>query len=460
MKIRGPIVLYQPRDDGDLGLPLSLLHVGSALRGQPVVVIDGRLDLAPEARVVELAREALCLGVTARTGPPLLDALRITTAARKANPELPVLWGGPHPTFRPQDCLSPGGPDACVVGFGERTLEEAVVRLRADGAIDGLAGLARRRGEVFEPAPARSREEAAALPAADYGLLDLEAYFRWRDTRRIDYCSSRGRPGSPSTPWSGLPSARVVEELEFLARRHQLREVAFRDEDFFADPRRAEAIGRGLRERGLPVGWSGTATLPSLRRLSSESLRALASFGCTLVRVATPGPTELDEETRGTLTEGARRLREAGIAGRFSFVAGTPGTERGGLAAILATARALRRIDRRFGTPIRLYAPYPGAESPEPPGFEPPGTLEDWAGAGLEEGRFVAPALARDARRRHFFLEEAYRTSGRGVGKLLLRLVARIRVLVGFYALDLDRSLVEALARLRTGRSRRSAMEG
>jgi len=459
VRIAGPIVLYHPRDEDDAVFPLALLHVGSALRGQPVVLVDGRLDLAPEARVAGLAREALCLGVTVRTGRPLTDALRVTSAARTANPELPIFWGGPHPTFRPQDCLAPEGPSRCVVGWGERTLGEIVARLRAREPIEGVAGVAWRRGETVERETPRAREDVASLPPVDYGLLDLEPYFRWRDARRVDYCSSRGRPGSAAAPWSGLPVERVVEELAVLVRRHRLREVAFRDEDFFADVRRAEAIGRGLRHADLQVSWSGATIPATLGRLSPELLRPLASSGCAQVRVATPGHKVLDAEAKASLTEGAVRLHEAGIGGRFSFTVGAPGLEPGGLASIHRAARALRRIDRRFFTPIHLYAPYPGGEGPEPPGFEPPRILADWAEAGLEDGGFVARALARDARRRHFFLEEAYRGGGRRAGKHLLRLLARVRVLVGFYALDLDRSLVEWLARLRTGRPRRSTVE-
>ena len=40
------------------------------------------------------------------------------------------------------------------------------------------------------------------------------------------------------------------------------------------------------------------------------------------------------------------------------------------------------------------------------------------------------------------------------MGKRLLRLVARARVRLGFYGLDLERHAVEGAARIRTGRSR------
>ena len=60
---RRPVVLYQPSEEGVV-MPLGLLALGSWLSGEHVVIVDGRFELAPESRVVELARGALCLGVT------------------------------------------------------------------------------------------------------------------------------------------------------------------------------------------------------------------------------------------------------------------------------------------------------------------------------------------------------------------------------------------------------------
>ncbi len=457
MRIAGPIVLYQPRDR-DRMLPLGLLHLGAALSGQPVVVLDGRLDLAPEARVAELAREALCLGISVRTGAPIADALRVTRAARVANPSLPVIWGGPHPTFCTEECLAPEAAEVVAIGWGERTLTEIVAALREREPVQGLPGLAwGREGAVAKGLP-RDHGDMGDFPPVDYGLVDLEAYFRWRDARHLDYCSSRGRPGSDTDPWTALSVERVVSELTALVRRHRLTEVAFRDEDFFGEPRRAEAIGRALLERGVHVAWSGAGKASTFRRQPPELLRAVAGSGCRQVRVTTPGEVPLDLETVAALLEAAERLHRAGIGGRFSFTAGTPGREPGGLLAIHRTARSIRRIDSRFETPIRLYAPYPGAEASLSPGFSLPRRLGDWVEAGLDTGGFVPPRLAQSARRYDFYLAEAYRPPGRRLGKQLLRLVARMRVRLGFYALDLERVLVEGLARLR-GRARRTSGE-
>jgi radical SAM superfamily enzyme YgiQ (UPF0313 family) len=456
MRIAGPIVLYQPRDAGRV-LPLGLLHVGSALAGQPIALVDGRLDLAPEARVTELAREALCLGVTVRTGAPVADAVRVTQAVRAAQPGLPVIWGGPHPTYRPEECLAPDGADLAVLGWGETTLVEIVGALRDRAPIEGLAGVARGRdGAVVESQP-RPREDASGFPPVDYSLVDLETYFRWMDARRLDYCSSRGRADAEEMPWTGLAVERVVSEIVALARRHRVSEIVFRDEDFFGDPRRAEAIGRGLLEKSVQVAWSGAGKASTLRRQPPELLRALAGSGCRQVRVEAPSDVAIDNEAGAALLETAEKLHRAAIGGRFEFTVGAPGTRADALAVAHRAARAIRKVDARFETPIRLYAPYPGAAAP-PPGLALPHRLADWAGAGLDDGRFVAPALAKAARRYDFFLSEANRPPGRRLGQRLLRRLAKIRVFLGLYALDFERRLVEALAGLR-GRGRRAPFE-
>jgi len=467
LRIRGPVVLYQPRDQGYV-MPLGLLQLGSALRGQPVEIVDGRLDLAPEARVAGLAREALLLGVTVRTGRPIADALRISRAVRTANPDLPIVWGGPHPTLFPGPCLSSEAVDACVAGAGEETIAEAVAALRAGGrGFSGVAGLAWRAGDDVVTEPPRGPFDTTRWARADYGLLELDPYFRARGARRLDYCSSRWPwpalpgPAGEVAPleWSALSPDRVVEDIRELGSRLRPDEVAFQDDDLFADSRRAEAIGRGLLEAGVRIAWSASGRAAVLARLGAESFRALAASGCVRIHVRTPGEMTLPGDAGEAILETARRLQAAGIGARFSFRAGFPGQGAEGLAAIHRLACTLRRMDARFETPIRLYAPFPGGPGSNAPGFRIPEGLEEWAEAGLETGGpWIPAALRRRALRYHFFLSEAYRPPGRRWGKRLLRLVARGRVRLGFYGVDVERRVVEWSARLRTGRDRGPAL--
>jgi radical SAM superfamily enzyme YgiQ (UPF0313 family) len=436
-------------------MPLGLLRLASCLGEHPVVIVDGRLDLAPESRVAELAREGLCLGSTVRTGPPIADALRISRAARTASPGLPVIWGGRHATLFPAQCLASGAVDACALGPGEETIAEAAAALRAGRALQGIAGLAWREGEKVASGELRAPLHPARLPRADYGLLDVERYFESRGKRRLDYVASLDVDNPAPTATGGFPAERVVAEVRDLAARFHLAEVAFQDEDFFADPRRAEDISRGFLEAGVHIGWSAMGTGAVLRRLGDDWMRAIAGGGCRLVYVRTPGAASLTGDTADAIQETAAKLHGAGIGARFSFTAGFPGRGKEGLKEIQRLALALRRIDSRFETPIRLHAPYPGGPGADPPGFRVPETLDEWGATALDQGGpWIADPIAVRVARSNFFLAEAYRPPGRRWAKRLLRGIARIRVRLGFYALDVERHAVEWAARARTGRSR------
>ena len=470
---RRPVVLYNPKGEGHI-LPLALVHVGSMVLRDRVVIVDGRVELAPEARVVELGKEALCLGVSVLTGAPILDALRVSRAAKARNPDLPVVWGGWHPSLMPEQCLASGAVDACVIGQGEQTFATLLDAFREGRSFDGIPGVVWRRGNEVVRNPPRPFEDVNGFPAADFGLLDMERYFRFRGVRRLDFCSSQGCPfecafcADPMVykqRWSGLRPERVVAEIKDLVGRYALTEVFFNDDNFFTDLRRAEAISRGLIESGTRVRWFGTGRGDLLCRLSDEQLRLFRASGCYKVNVGAESgsPTLLKEIQKGTLVEEvletAEKLHRAGIGARFSFIAGFPQEPKGSLAETYRTAKAIRKIDGEFETPIYFYAPYPGtalAERMPALGFEAPRTLEDWERVDLDHsiGPWISGPVRHFVPRYNFYLRHGYQKPGRRLGKRLLHYVARARAKANFYGFDFERRAVDLSKRIRTGLNR------
>jgi hypothetical protein len=436
---RRPVVLYHPRDEG-AAMPLGLLALGSWMHGEHVVIVDGRFELAPEARIVELARGALCLGVAVRTGAPLREAFRVSRAARSASPSLPVLWGGAHATLDPDSCLETGVVDACILGAGEEALASAAEALRGGRPLGSVCGLVTPGGDRAGPAGPPGN----LWPRADYSLLDVERHFELRGGRRLDYCSSRGaRDGSA---WMAIRAERVVAETRELAERHRLAEVLFQDEDFFADADRVEAIARGFLEGGGRLGWQGGARPEDVVAAPPERLRLLAESGCRRLHL----DVVAGEVPRELLMEAGTRLRAAGLGARVAFHVRAPGTAPGGLAAAVSAARGLCATDARFETPIRrAWAALPI------PGPQEGGALEAWA-AG-EEPPWPDAREERRLARVAFFFSEAQRPPGRRVSQQVVRLLALLRVRLGFFALGWERVVVEASALVRTGRARRRA---
>jgi len=414
-------------------MPLGLLALGSWLEGRHVVIVDGRFELAPEARVVELARRALLLWVEARTGEPLREALRVSRAARAASPGLPVVWGGPHAALDPASCLASGAVDACAPGAGEEPLQAAVAALRSGRPLGTAPGLQVAGG----PAAVPSAPPAQLWPRADYSLLDVERYFEERGARRLDYRSSRGR--RDASDWLGLRAERVTDEILELGERYRVSELWFADEDFFADPERVAAIAGALAEAGAPLAWRAAARAGDVLEAGAVALRTLRDGGCRALQLETGGVP------RERLLEAGARLSGAGLGGRFVFEVDEGGSGGVPLSSAMSAARALSAIDSRFVTPIRKRRVFPAPEAALR-------SLEEWA--ALENVPWKDEIAERRLARVAFYFAEAQRSPGRRLGKHLLRVLSLLRVRLGFFSLDFERAAVELSALVRTGRPR------
>ena len=141
---RQKVILYNPAAVF-YTMPLALVAVGSNLdpARYDVRIIDGRLEEDPVKAVLAELNGALCLGVSVLTGAPIRDALRIARAAKAYRPDLPIVWGGWHPSLFPTDTLAEPSIDVTVQAQGEVTFRELVDRLaaQADLAVQVTAGL-------------------------------------------------------------------------------------------------------------------------------------------------------------------------------------------------------------------------------------------------------------------------------------------------------------------------------
>src|ERR1700723_4432799 len=150
------VVLYNPQAVF-FTMPLALLAIGSELDPEvyEVITIDARLDTDAENTVVSHLTDPLCLGVTVLTGAPISDALKISRAAKRARPNIPVLWGGWHPSMFARECLDEPSVEVTVRGQGEETCAEIVARIAAGRSLIGCAGCTVRLadGSIHENAP-------------------------------------------------------------------------------------------------------------------------------------------------------------------------------------------------------------------------------------------------------------------------------------------------------------------
>ena len=445
---RRRVVLYNPRAVF-YTMPLALLALASALdRAEyEVVIIDGRLDDDPIARVVAAAEGALCVGVTVLTGAPIHDALRASRAVKAAHPSCTVVWGGWHPSLFADECLEDPCVDVAVVGQGEEVFAVLVDRLRRGERCSGRLGGHRLR-DVNE------------LPAHDYSLLPVERYFAFKGKRQVDYISSQGcrfrcafcaDPAVYARGWTGLSPERVVSELVDLKFRYRAAEIAFQDETFFTYPDRVGRIAEAFLLRALDITWTATLRADQACRMDERVFAACVRAGMTRVMIGVEsGSQETLNRLQKDLTleqvmTAAHLCAKYGVGVIFNFIVGFPGEPDTSINATLRVAKELRAMHPRFETPIFYYRPYPGnpmADAARAAGYQFPRGLNEWANFDYvgDRGPWISATRWRDIERFKFYSRHAWQP---GPWRWPLRAASRWRCEHDWYALPVEKALVE-----------------
>lgn len=178
------VLLIRPyRNNTTMSLmpPLGMMYLAAHLRGQSDV--DVRIvDMAP----AKLAYEDLpavieefkpdWLGISALTFES--EGLhRVAAIAKKTQPDLPVVTGGPHPSAYTDKVMEDPNVDYAVVGEGELAANALSKALRNGGQVDNIDGLAwRKNGSVRVNPHEHYIEELDDLPFPAWDLIDIPAY--------------------------------------------------------------------------------------------------------------------------------------------------------------------------------------------------------------------------------------------------------------------------------------------
>jgi radical SAM superfamily enzyme YgiQ (UPF0313 family) len=445
---RAKIVLYNPRAVF-FTMPLALLAIGSELDRDryEVIIVDGRLEADAECAVLAQLKDALCLGVTVLTGAPISDALRISRAAKRVRPDLPVVWGGWHPSMFPRECLNEPSVDVTVRGQGEQTFSEIVQRLASGQSLEGCAGCTVRLadGSICDNPP-RPLVSVDTFRAHDYGLIPVEQYFKLKGKRQLDFISSQGcnfRCAFCSDPfvygrrWVGLEPSSMALRLKELWDRYRFDDVNFQDETFFTRARRVQAFADQIVASGMKISWAATMRADQAVRLPDEVWARCKQSGLRRLLVGVEsGSDEMLKRIRKDIKieqvfHTVRQMLKYRIAGHFPFIVGFPDESDESIQASLDCAKRLRSLSPDFQTPIYYFKPYPGSElviEAVARGFRLPDTLEAWAEfdyvAGLP-GPWVSREKFRLIERFKFFQELAWDPVPRA--KRVLQQIARFR---------------------------------
>jgi radical SAM superfamily enzyme YgiQ (UPF0313 family) len=461
MQGRFKIVLYNPQAVF-FTMPLALVAVGSHLDPEryEVVIVDGRLEQDPESAVVQHLEDAVCVGVTVLTGAPIRDAVRISRVVKRHRPNLPVVWGGWHPSMFGRECLEEASVDITVQGQGEATFAEIVDRLAAGEPLDDCAGCTYRDSDaVVRVNSARPVQDINTFRRHDYGLIDVQRYYDLKGKRQLDYISSQGcrfrctfcaDPFVYQRSWVSFTPERIGVEIEALWRRYGFDDVNLQDETFFTYARHVEAIAEEFLRRQLSISWAATMRADQCYRLPEEVFIKCKESGLrrVLIGVETGSQAMMDRIQKDIKLEhvffAAERCRRHDVSVHFPFIVGFPGEDDESVKATLNVAKRLRAMSPDFQTPIFYFKPYPGSALTEEVvrnGHTLPCNLDEWTTFDFigSAGPWVSPERHQLVERFKFYQHVAWdRVSA---WKRPLQKIARWRCNNDFYGFPVEKAV-------------------
>ncbi len=419
------VLFYPPYAGPPLGAPACLLALASPMldAGFRVSLIDGAIVPHFEEVIAREIDEALCFGISLLTGPMIRSAVKVSRMVRGIRPDLPIIFGGWHPSLLPEQTLQPEFVDVIVRGQGELTLLEIAQRLAARKGLEGVPGASIKQGGRNIHYPDRPVENLNKLPSPAFHLVDFDAYERIRGKRELGYATSVGCPYACNyctdqvfykRRFNAYRAERVVREVTDLVEHYRLDEVAFLDSNFPVDVKRALEIGRGIIKTKVKFRWTVQASTDLLCRMSDEDVCMLGESGLSHMGFGTESASQevlammnKKHQRINDMFETARKTERAGIRVTFNVILGYPGETE---ADRLETFRIMSDIARRHSNVSfspNIFTPYPGIPiwpQLRQMGVREPQSLEEWDSLSL--GRNTLPWLqGEDLRRLHRMLE-------------------------------------------------------
>ena len=250
-------------------VPLNYIHLAAYLRehGYSPLILDEIFDEVTSAAVDQAIRERgiRVVGIGAMTCE-MPQAIAEAKRLKSAHPNIKIVFGGPHPSGDPDECLRTAAVDYVIVGEGEIALVALLDAIQNGGDASKIPGVWSIAPDGTVSANGRAPvPDIEALPRPAYDMLDLERYFKldspWhfpKSPRAVQFITERGCPYQCSychdihtKKFRALSAEAVLDQMEWLVRDHGVREFMIVDDIFNFNLERAKAICRGIMNRKL-----------------------------------------------------------------------------------------------------------------------------------------------------------------------------------------------------------------
>ncbi len=406
----GRVILFYPKTGWDTvgvtaSLPLSVLYVAAPLveDGYDVVLIDERVSKDPRNEIRKALRkgkDVIAFGISSMTGLQITQGLEACKIVREEGPEVPIVWGGVHPTILPEQTLLHPMVDYIVVGEGEESFREFIRRLSSGEPVGDVPGIGTKNGNRIRVNPQGHVVDLDSQPPLPYHLLDMPKYVTTKilGERDMIIMASRGCPhkcaycyqNNPNVKnkWRAYSPSRLVDMIVELRDKYGLNAINLQDDMFFGKINWVAEVCEEILKRNIKMVFRADCRVDYINGFPEDFLALVRKAGIQTMYVGVEsGSDRVLKLIRKNITaqevkESVRKLKRFGIIPQMSFMAGFPSET---LEDVYKTLRLMLEVLEIYPeartTNLQLYTPYPGTELWDravKEGMNPPQTLEEW----------------------------------------------------------------------------------
>jgi radical SAM superfamily enzyme YgiQ (UPF0313 family) len=366
MSDRGTVILFHPslrvgrEVQNRVSIPLGLIALATPLdlAGYRVKIIDQAVDRNwKDILISELRAKPICVGVSTKTGPQIRYALEASKIVKQYN-NIPVVWGGVHPSLLPEQTLENEYIDIVVQGEGEETFFELVQVLEKDEALSTVKGIWYKENSEI------------------------------KNTGCPYKCSFCYNPVFNKRTWRALTTEKTLEEIKKVRDKYSIRGFQLTDDLFFKDIERVKKILTEIVDNKLDIVFTKLDIHGSkLSGIDDDLLKLVERAGCKMLVVGVESGSQkiLKMLNKGInisqLIDFNRRIKRFSIVPKYTFMLGFPTEEKDDIQKTISLIFRLLEDNKEAMKDIFIYTPYPGTELFDlsvKNGLKPPERLEDW----------------------------------------------------------------------------------
>ena len=389
--------------------PHALLAVAAPLikAGYKVTLLDQRTEQI-NANMLKhfISPDLICIGISTMTGTQVRHALHLAAMCREVTDgHIPLVWGGCHPSVLPEQTAQHKYVDFVIIGEGDETFLELVKSLPGKTALEKIKGIAYKDGDKViktEPRPLMDVEKLLPVP---WELVPVGSYihhdmYLQKSSRALDIGqTSRGCPfqcGFCSSAairqrkWRAMSIDKSLDMITLAVKRFNLNGIWLRDDEFYIDRARANAICEGIIERKLNISFYTSGTrVDVFGKATDQEIATLKRAGAYTLKFGAESGSQriLDLMQKGIkieqTLEANRRCKKHGIIPAFSLIIGYPTETFEDINQTIDLAFRLKKENPNCQLEtMAIYTPLPGTPDFQlalDHGLHPPESLEGWA---------------------------------------------------------------------------------